>query len=51
MREYLFGVTLLLGVAVPVQAQDNSNIEGEVVVTAQRASARPTCTSTVRTAV
>jgi len=38
MRVYLFGAALLAG-ALPAQAQDNSNIQGEVVVTGQRASA------------
>lgn len=38
MRAYLIGAGLLLAVS-PAAAQDNSNIEGEVVVTAQRASA------------
>lgn len=38
MRTYLFAVAMLAG-ALPVSAQDNSNIQGEVVVTAQRASA------------
>ena len=38
MRAYLFAAAMLAG-AVPAAAQDNSNIQGEVVVTAQRASA------------
>lgn len=38
MRIYLFGAALLTG-ALPAGAQDNSNIQGEVVVTGQRASA------------
>lgn len=38
MRVYLFGAALLAG-TLPAQAQDNSNIQGEVVVTGQRASA------------
>lgn len=38
MRVYLFGAALL-GAAMPAMAQDNSNIQGEVVVTGQRASA------------
>ena len=38
MRTYLFGAALLAA-AMPAAAQDNSNIQGEVVVTAQRASA------------
>ena len=38
MRAYLFSAALLAA-AMPVAAQDNSNIQGEVVVTAQRASA------------
>ena len=38
MRVCLFGAAML-AVAAPVLAQDNSNIQGEVVVTAQRASA------------
>ncbi len=38
MRIYLFGAALLVG-ALPAAAQDNSNIQGEVVVTGQRASA------------
>ncbi len=38
MRVYLIGAALL-AVALPAQAQDNSNIVGEVVVTGQRASA------------
>ncbi len=33
MRAYLIGAGLLLAVS-PAAAQDNSNIEGEVVVTA-----------------
>ena len=38
MRVYLFGAALLAG-TMSAQAQDNSNIQGEVVVTGQRASA------------
>lgn len=38
MRGYLLGAALLAG-TMPAAAQDNSNIQGEVVVTAQRASA------------
>lgn len=44
MRTYLFAAVALAGFAAgagtfPAAAQDNSNIQGEVVVTAQRASA------------
>ncbi|HMO77287.1 MAG TPA: TonB-dependent receptor [Sphingopyxis sp.] len=38
MRAYLMGAALFAAIA-PAAAQDNSNIQGEVVVTAQRASA------------
>lgn len=38
MRTCLIAVAMLAG-ALPASAQDNSNIQGEVVVTAQRASA------------